>query len=91
MPIFYPSLAIHNRVSLQSGLEHRTKVLVVYSSECGSVPGRDTCVPEQDALLHLLLFTQRYKWVLARVEVDTVYTKATGVPRQLRVVYSPGS
>ena len=44
----------------------------------GSNPGRDTCVLEQDSLLKLLLFTQGYKLVPARVEVDIVNEKAFG-------------
>ena len=38
----------------------------------GSNPCHDTCVLEQDTLLKLLLFTQGYKWVPARVAIDTV-------------------
>ncbi len=48
----------------------------------GSNPGHDICVLEQDTLLKLLLFTQGYKWVPARVEVDIVFEKAFGKPQQ---------
>ena len=51
----------------------------------GSNPSPDTCVLEQDTLL--LFLTQGYKWV----QVDIVYEKAFGTPRQLRAVYAPGS
>ena len=44
--------------------------------DSGSIPGHYTCVIEQDAILQLLLFTQRYKWVPARVNVDIVFEKA---------------
>ena len=37
--------------------------------------GLDTCVLEQDTLLYLLFFTQGYKWVPAKVEVDIVNEK----------------
>ena len=45
---------------------HQTCVLMSKSSECGfeTLAGdHDTCVPEQDTLLSLLLFPQEYKWV----------------------------
>ena len=54
----------------------------------GSNPSHDTCALEQDTLLQLLLFIQGYKWVPARVEVDTVFEKAFGTPQQLRL-YAP--
>ena len=57
----------------------------------GSNPGSDTCVLEQDSLLCLLLYTYGHKWVPAMVQVDIVYEKAFGAPRQLGAVYSPGS
>ena len=53
----------------------------------GSNPGRDTCVLEQDTLLKLLLFTQGYKWVPARVEVDIVNEKLSE-RTAARAVYS---
>ena len=56
----------------------------------GSNPGRDTCVHEQETLLQLLLFTQGYKWVPVRVEVDIVFEKATS-PMAVGAAYFPGS
>ena len=63
------------------------------SPECGFESWSCPCVREQDTLLQLLLFTQGYNWVPARVEVDIVYEKATSalqaaqgciLPRELR-------
>ena len=48
----------------------------------GLNPGRDTRYFNILASLHPV-----YKWV----EVDIVYEKAIGAPRQLRAVYSPGA
>ena len=42
--------------------------------------GLDTCVLEQDTLLYLLFFTQGYKWVPAKVEVDIVNEKTFVAP-----------
>ena len=47
----------------------------ILAATCG------TCVLEQDTLLWLLLFTQEYKWVPARVEVDIVFEKVSGALR----------
>ena len=47
--------------------------------------GHDSCVLEQDTLLQLLLFTQGYKWVHVRVEVDIVSEKANEAPQQLEL------
>ena len=69
------------------------KVWWLSNQSLGSIPCHDTCVLEQDAFLELLLFTQEYKWVPAKVEVYIVYERAFGalglpklyiLPRKLR-------
>ena len=59
--------------------------VVIKVQSVGLNPGRGTCVlDEQDTLLQLLLFTQGYKCVPPRVEVDIVYEKVFGALRLSR-------
>ena len=59
----------------------------------GSNPGRDrgACVPEQDTLLWLHLFTQEYKWGRVRAEMVTVFDWARCATHLAAwAAYSPG-
>ena len=69
----------NNIYTLPSGLERGIQVLWLSHRSLGSNPGHTTCFLEQDALLYNCFSLSRgMRGEPARVEVDSVFEKATG-------------